>query len=419
MEYNDKLVDVFAITTFFDNARWGSEKNYNLINFCTDSLSDDEKLLVHWLCYVTDRQMPFDRIWSIGGFIISEIVHQMNRKKDLSILNPSNKDASYFIKRRHYPYKDFYGFQIKDYDHYLFTSFQKTGNNERLLDYGFDKDTLPFFIHRYYPSDYKAFLQTFSILEDYDYSLIKYIIAVLNRYIDNELLIPKLLFSLYLLTYYDTGQPKASDISYGKFVRSAKRRKKTVLEILNSEVEFQKTFGRFRKKQIYSQKRAWCSLRDFFKSPEFKSYFFGALQTEGFEHIEKIQDPSLLHSFELPGDVWNNNPKFKKCILKGTKYIKSTNSMPIQIREIFIKENIPTGYPEQFDITFDFVPRMCDLDNCDICPFGILNGVSNDFDLVCRIDKSKYCPVLLTNCGYKRLCEGEDCTLLKILKRSP
>ena len=66
---------LFEITNFLDNARWLSKENYNLINFFTTGLSDDEKLLTHWLCYITDRQMPFRRIWDIGGFIFSELVN--------------------------------------------------------------------------------------------------------------------------------------------------------------------------------------------------------------------------------------------------------------------------------------------------------------------------------------------------------
>jgi len=34
------------------------------------------------------------------------------------------------------------------------------------------------------------------------------------------------------------------------------------------------------------------------------------------------------------------------------------------------EQHILSGYPEQFDITFDFVPRMCDKGNCALCPYG-------------------------------------------------
>lgn len=226
MMSNNKLIDIFTITDFFDKARWSSAKNYNLINFYTASLSNDEKLLTHWLCYITDRQMSFDRIWSICGFIFSEIVHQMNKKRDLSILNPSNKDSAYFIKRRHHPDRDLFGFKDSDYDKYLFVSRQKVNGNKRLLDYDFKKDTLAYFIPRYYPSDYKAILYTYTILEAFDNSLIKYIVSFLNNHIEDISLVPKLLFSLYLLTYYDVGQPKASDINFSQFSKDAKTRKK-------------------------------------------------------------------------------------------------------------------------------------------------------------------------------------------------
>jgi len=47
----------FAITDFFDSARWIHDSD--LINFSNQSFDADEKILTHWLCYIVDRQMPF------------------------------------------------------------------------------------------------------------------------------------------------------------------------------------------------------------------------------------------------------------------------------------------------------------------------------------------------------------------------
>ena len=63
-------------------------------------------------------------------------------------------------------------------------------------------------------------------------------------------------------------------------------------------------------------------------------------------------------------------------------------------------------YPEQFDITFDFVPRMCDKILCNVCPFG-KDGVEH----TCIPTKDKYCPVALFSCGYTAICSEENCIL--------
>ena len=70
------------------------------------------------------------------------------------------------------------------------------------------------------------------------------------------------------------------------------------------------------------------------------------------------------------------------------------------------------GYPEQFDVTFDFVPRMCEKNNCDICPFNLTNK-NNNIDKICVNDKSKYCTVAQICCNYKCMCKPNECTILK------
>lgn len=408
------MEDLFEITKFLDDARWRVKTNYNLINFYNESLPYDDKLLTHWLCYITDRQIPFKRVWDVGGFVFSELVHDMKEKKDFSLLNPDKPEKSFFIKRKNYRDKEKYGIKRSDYGKYLFVPHQTVDDNEKLFDYGFENDMKPCFISRYYPSDYKSILSTFCILKEHDYNLTNFIISVLRNIINDDNLIPKLLFSLYLLSYYKIGQPKARDINFQKFCGEAEDRADNVAKILSDSTKFENEYGDFSKKNIFEQKRAWCSLRDFFKSPEFKKYFFKSLKHEGFEDIEKLKSKSLLTQFELPGDVWNNNPKFRRCVLHGTGYENNKDSFGKLLRRIYSKENITSGYPEQFDITFDFVQRMCVLDNCSICPYGILNGKANDFEKICTKNVNGYCPVVLVSSNYKMDCKGDNCKLLEL-----
>ena len=71
--------------------------------------------------------------------------------------------------------------------------------------------------------------------------------------------------------------------------------------------------------------------------------------------------------------------------------------------------------PIDFDITFNFVPRMCEEDKCDICP---LAKYSEDKDKekyinwqekICQeSNKGKLCPLALYACGIKHKCD-ENC----------
>lgn len=408
---------LFEITNFIDNARWGTKENYNLINFYRNDLSNDVKILTHWLCYIADRQMAFELIWDVGGFVFSEMAEQITKKKDLELLDPLHQDKSFFIKRDDYTDGARYDFDEGDNEKYLFVSHQILKDNELLFEYKYIKGTKPFFISRFYPSDYMSILSTFSVLQDYDFSLTQYIIALLKKVASKEDFIQRLLFGLYLLSYFDIGQPKSSDLMhFGQNISKAEKRKKEIGKILNNPEKFNEEFDYFKKDIIFKQKRAWCSLRDFLKSPEFKEYFFEALKETGFTDHNIFHSKEARRYLELPGDVWNNNPTFRKCIMQGTGYEGSRLSLSKLLRNMFNENRkaIPNGYPEQFDVTFDFVPRMCDKKgNCSICPYALLHDEATDFKKVCIADKEKYCPIMYVSCNYKMTCIGGDCLLLQ------
>jgi len=413
---------LFEITNFIDTARWqGNESNYSLINYFEDGISDDEKILTHWLSYITDRQTSWERIWDVGGFIFSQLASEIKKKQDLNILNPEKK-SSFFISVK--DYNKINPYEIKKKKGYLFVSRVKTGKNDGLIDYGFEPDEFPYFISRYYPADYKAILNTLFILKDHNYNIIRYIKTVLENNVGNlkdSDSIPKLLFSLYLLSYHGIGQPKADDINFQQFMKEAKTRAKEVNSILSDQEKFLQAFEKFKVSRIYDQKRAWCSLRDYLKSQEFRRLFFRALKQEGYKG-KGLRSKKLLTKLELPGDVWNNRPKFRNCILKSTEYEKNDSKLAELLRKIYEKKKPAVGYPEQFDITFDLVEKLCEQDRCEMCPYGLLNGKAKEFDKLCVYDEKYFCPVLLVSCGYKIQCVGAKCILQKMkrhLKMDP
>jgi hypothetical protein len=414
------ITRIFAVTDFIDKARWGNKENYNLINFYNTNLSNDVKILTHWLCYITDRQMAFERVWDVGGYIFSEMADQVTKKRDLDLLNPQNPNRSFFIMRDDYADKERYDFDDGDNGKYLFVSHQTLKENEILLEYEFEKGTRAYFIPRYYPSDYVSILSTFCILKDYEFSLSRYINALLEKLDKKDASVQKLLFGLYLLSYFEIGQPKSSDlINFERNLERAEKRKNLIERVLSDSNEFEEEFNYFKKDTIFKQKRAWCSLRDFLKSPEFTVYFFNALEEIGSNNYDMLRSIEVLKYLELPGDVWNNNPTFRKCVFQGTPYEKSALNFGKLLRKIFNENRkvIKEGYPEQFDITFDFVPRMCDTgSNCSICPYELLHGGAAEFNRVCVSDNTKYCPAMYISCNYKMMCLGEDCLLLQYAK---
>lgn len=399
--YELMLKKVFEIISFYDNARWSSVSNYNLINFYQDNLSDDSKILTHWLCYITDRQMAFQRIWEIGGFVFSELVDKIKEERSLELLNPDYKNS--FINKKDGGYE--------------FISRSKVDDNKILKSYGLDSNEQVIFSSRYYPSDYFSIIYTLDILKHFNYSMTKYIVNQIYKHKESKDYIKRLLFSFYLLTYYEIGQPTRKDLNdFQSNIIKAKKRTEKVLNILNES--FENEYNNFLKEAVFKQKRAWCSLRDFFKSPEFNLFFRNSLKNEDVElnFINQLFTFNSFQQFELPGDVWNNNSKFRNCILEDTEYKASKKSLNRILREFFEnnKSDLINCYPEQFDITFDFVPRMCENNNCDICPISLIKGkVNSNFKKTCVQDKNLYCSVALTNCNYKTDCIESKCKLIK------
>jgi hypothetical protein len=345
--------------------------------------------------------MAFERVWEVGGFVFSELVNQFKDKGDLELLNPNNPNS--FIEKN-------------GNDGYTFKSITKAKSNSILKQsYNYKATDLVKFTPRYYPSDYFSILYTFDILQEYDYSLTKYIVEQLNKHQEKDDTIKRVLFSLYLLTYFEIGKPKKADIEdFKSNLEKAKNRTRKVKDILNKE--FDNKYKSFKRNTIFNQKRAICSLRDFFKSPEFRIYFENSLKLEGVDTSQLFTIKSF-QQFELPGDVWNNNSKFRNCILENTEYENSTKSLNKILRDYFDKnkDDLTNCYPEQFDITFDFVPRMCESNNCDICPIGIVKGnKKSNFEKTCINDIKKYCTVALSNCNYRVDCYGEHCKLINI-----
>ena len=400
----NKLNEIFKVVSFLDEARWCSEADP--INYYKpeESLGDDIKILTHWLCYITDRRMPFERIWKLGGYVFSDLAYNLRSINYKELLRPDGPNG--FLKKKGKGYVFISRSQVNDNTIY---------NKDELTSSNNVK-----FAPRYYPSDYFSILYTLDFLKKYNFSFSKFIKYVYEKHGGQPDFIKRLLFSLYLMTYYKIGRPKKEDIDgFENNLKNAKERTENINKIMNfKEEDFKREYDIFIKNNVYGQKRAWCSLRDYIKHPKFKGYFKAALNNVGISDTSVFFLPNALNNLELPGDVWNNNNKFRKCILSGTEYKESTIGLNKILRDYFEgnKNELVDCYPEQFDITFDFVPRMCEKNNCDICPIGKVEGTKgNHFQKICVKNENMYCSVAMIVCDYKIMCHVNPCPLLDTL----
>lgn len=366
----DSFIQICKVISWLDDRRWNIEDNYNFINFFREDLSNSEKILTHWICYITDRQMPFEIIWDKGGYVFSELVYEYKRSK----LLPHQIIEKYYEK---YSDNNKIRFRFKSSDNTTFAS-------------------------RYITDDYQNILNTLEVLNYYERNIINFIVDIIKRFKGKEDLLIRIACGLHLLTYQ---------------LDSKKANPKETLRILNNEQEFEKRVEFFKRNATSGKKRLWCCIRDYKKGLYNKVFNKAIREVAGTEasKLISIWESLPMEQIELPGDVWNNSPLFRDNLFSkilDIDGIPKAWGMPEIIRDIYkqLKSSgeVDNFYPEQFDITFDFVPRMCSKKLCNVCPFG-QNGVA----LVCMPSEDKYCPVALLSCGYTTKCVGKegDCIL--------
>ena len=351
-------------------------------NCCNSSLTNHEKILTHWICYITDRQMPFEIVWDKGGYVFSELVYEYS--------NCIKKSPEGILKEHYEKYQD-----KKGKERFRFKS--KTNNIS--------------FASRYVTDDYQNIFQTLEILDNYEVvvngkkykrNIIAFILHLMQRFREKDDILIRVACALHLLTYHLDGK---------------KANPSKIIEILRNEGKFEEKLKEFKKTSTNGKKRLWCCIRDY-KKGLYHEIFTNAIK-------EVVSNNSYakeligtwknlpMNQIELPGDVWNNSPLFRNNLFANVldlNTIPQSWNMPQIVRDIYnqLKDNedIKDFYPEQFDITFDFVPRMCNKKLCNVCLFE-----ENSVASICIPTKDKYCPVALLSCGYIAECEEEECII--------
>jgi hypothetical protein len=313
--------------------------------------------------------MPFEVVWEKGGYVFSQLVHTYSC---------NNCPAQELLNKYYESYR----------------------GNEGEQRYRFKSTDNTVFASRYVTDDYQNILQTLQVLENYSRNLVKYILAIIQKFQNTENLLVRIACGLHILTY-QLGQGKMAE-------------PEQATRTLNDPNNFERTFAAFREKSTDNKKRLWCSVRDY-KKGLYNTIFNEAIREVAgnqAEELVNLWNNLSMNQIELPGDVWNNSPLFKDNLFADVldmSSIPKSWGMPRIIRELYnnLPENTNDFYPEQFDITFDFVPRMCSKKLCDVCPFG-----QSGTDRICAPNSEKLCPVALVSCGYISTCVGKNATCI-------
>lgn len=385
-----KVLQAFAA---LDRIRWSYSPNYNLVNYCDDKLSADEKFLTHWLSYIMDRQMPFMRVWEVGGYLVSHLVRTFER----STTGTDCLASDYVLTEE------------RTNGIGIVLHCPKEGTNRRLALAGITGDHVRF-ASRYVPEDTFLIFRTLSILDQVSQrNFARFLSIFLPESTPMPDAIRRLAVALDGLTY-SAGSTISASALKEKLERLPSLIAADVAALRHEPAGW--LTSKERSFQPFGKKRLWCSLRDYLKSPEFNTYFVQSLKDIGRSDADRWHrnNPDLhraLDQMELPGDVWNNNRNFANGLFMPNLQDKpSTWDMPRTVREIYkalANDLQGSFYPEQLDVTFDFVPRMCDRQMCYACLFG--GGVGR----LCHRQLGLFCPVPLVSCGYQHACNPDSC----------
>ena len=379
----ENIRQAFQIADCLDNARWlelkrQTKEERSLVNYHAPNPTDPEHIILsHWLTYICDRGMKYEQVWNRGGYVFSWLVEEYQKCKSYDAL---------------------YKFLTSPNQWYEIAADKKCrfiaqgDGNDRVSA---EDDGCVSFASRYIATDIISITRTLLKLKKAE-GLGNYLNKNMKDKWGSEDAMKRLLFHMYDLSYNGIGQYAVGDIENGLPEPDQLGK--------GSEVKYEQ----YVKRTIFSSKRATCALRDYFKNAEFMEAFKALTDTDDVTY-QRLH--GQLDQLELPGDVWNNRESFGKCVSQfGFGRPSQLNKALREAYRGLDRENEEkvTGYPEQFDITFDFVPRMCEKASCNICLFAKLlrkkQFCIDALQMYCHKQDASFCPALLKYCGYSVLC---------------
>lgn len=365
-EATEKLIKIWKVISWLDDKRWNQVERPDafvekVIN--AKELQPTQKILIHWLIYITDRVKKADVLWETSPAKVKKLVVEYF-SKDLS---------------------------------------EKEQVIELCKKYEKENEI------RAFPADLESIKRTLILLLEYDKDIISFITRRLSEWEKKypDTFCPRIAFSLYLLSYKDVGSLARSGEQRRQNQDELNEKTEEATGLLKDDGQFEEEFeewydGKYNGSKRWNNKRTWAALRDYKKFISLKSIFINGVTDQT---NKKIWKKDFNKQLELPGDIWNVR-FFENCIRPiAEKMGIRGRKAPEVVRNLWekIRSKCPESYPEQFDISFDFAPRMCEKNLCAICPFG-----SNGVKLICIPTEDKYCPVALTCCGYVVKCSDKQ-----------
>jgi len=361
----DKLVRLFKVISWLDDKRWNQERDTFVGKFNSEILNDydldpDEKILAHWLIYITNRGKDADALWENNSPIIKNLVKDYRDGKSVSNI---------CVER-------------------LYKNTEK--GKEKLAI-------------RALPVDVKSIWRTLVVLLDYDKNIVTFMTENVEKWSKDEFT-TRLAFRLYLLSYKDIGGKlnKSDVLELLETPRKSEEEVQSIRDILCEKSKFEEGYKVWKSKRWH--KRLWAALRDYKKHETLSEIFIKDIEKNKQELWKKNFNEEQL---ELPGDRWNE--KFYEHLIDPIAKVFNVKGKapPEVVRELWgeIRRKCPKSYPEQFDVSFDLAPRMCEKRLCKVCPFG-KDGARS----ICN-PGGKYCLVALFTCGYLAECKEDGCVI--------
>jgi hypothetical protein len=401
-EEAERFREMLPLVAWLDSCRWQSSRNMNTGLLTVEKFKKlegyGEKVLVHWLCYITDRMRDFEPVWELGGQIFSEIIEQYRNVENEQMLMKTIFSREGFMQRPEN------GKKIDP-----FVSKEKENEKKAPLAFGprFQDDLL-------------SIARTlYGLLLRYDGSITNYLEQNADFWTTGTDMAGRIAYLLYMLSYKDLHKEyyNFEQSNQSQFLSEAESYMKTLeKDPFPGYLEWCKS-GR------YGAKRLWAALRDYLKQGSgFRSDFVNAMNPDCRRALGNID----LFDLEFPGDVWNRRflenlfqPIFGERVDRNGKQLVLRNNASESIRRIFEElvqgEDRSKYYPEQLDISFDFAPRMCDNKWEQFCLF---QGNARDLCIYIQFQETsnerlaeKVCPVAVISGGYVIPCDSVNCPI--------
>jgi hypothetical protein len=392
---SDKLLKSWIIIKWLDEARWSETSSSSPIpGPVFASLSDSGKILTHWLAYITDQQRSWEDVWFLGGPVFAEICESYNQ-------STNGQDVINLLKSYTKVNPD-----VKKKDD-VFSS-KKQRIQVQLIDY------TPRF-----GSHLVSIARVLRVLVDYDKSLAAFITSNANfvfagKNINDDSIVARIAFLLYLISYDDipsglTSYTKQSE----EFIQDMEFNYDYVKNLLVNKENLEDLYQWWLINKRF-HKRLWAAFRNYIKpGSRYADIFLKSLNSVGGSAISNFiinNRSEVVSQLELPGDIWN---------LRFNKFLFGDEiARPADLREYYKKLNSPQNqmrgyYPEQFDVSWDFAPRMCDAAQESLCPFKNGNKLK-EYCLCYNGDKpnGRRCSITKILCGYETFCYPDKCPIL-------